>query len=277
MDMRKESEKPEKKINPKEFKSKVEHIANRMEQERKQRPIISVAARMVPSAPGSHKLNVRIMVKVNDESFYCRQINLLYSAGIETSPENLGNGAYQKVNMESEDRVNYRILLANIPFDMTILYYFELMDKSGVSFNEMKDKETHAPFEFSTFNLGIKEESDWEDLELIKCDVCDYMCNKHWLECPGCHSSLHDTDQSIFADEQNTKERNLESLTSPYASSVGGSENDATYIPEALEECPSCHISVQHDWPECPICHTSLDKVHSTVKKANKTSNRDVL
>ena len=167
--------------------------------------------------------------------------------------------------MDKIDDNNFSVVLANIPVDMTILYYLELLDRGGVWLKQLRNEEKQEPFEFSTSKDGVQEKKDWDDPDLIKCEVCGYMCRKHWDECPECHTPLYDTTQEIFMDEQAAKERQRAKETDP--DEIAWQEAQQTdEFWKALPDCPSCGYTVQPDWSACPVCGFDLQSVELKKK-----------
>jgi RNA polymerase subunit RPABC4/transcription elongation factor Spt4 len=210
----------------------------------------------MPSDIKSGKLSVKINLRINDESFLTRQAKLWYNA----------SGEFESVMMDRIDDSNYSVVLANIPIDMTILYYFEILDKGGVWVKQLRNEAEQQTYEFSTGKDGIKEVTEWETEGLVKCSVCGYMCRPEWDNCPECNTPLHDEmmTQEVFIEDQKKKEeiRAKETDTDEIA------WKEAQEVDEfwkGLPECPSCGYTVQEDWAKCPVCGAELNP--SELKK----------
>ena len=239
-----------------EYKKKIDGITNRLERERATADRVVAFARMMPSNLETGKINVKVSLKIVDKSFYCRQSKIWYSAGADE---------FREAVMDKVDDMNFAVVLANIPLDMTVLYYFELLDKGGVWLKQLKDEEEQKTYEFSTGKDGVKEVKDWEDDNLVKCEVCGYMCRTEWDDCPECNTPLHDTTQEIFIDDQTSKEekRKLESDPDEIAWKEAQQTDE---IWRGLPECPNCGFTVQPDWSACPVCSFDLTAVKLEAK-----------
>lgn len=243
-----------KKRQKEELDKKIGKIYGRIQRERIEQPRSSVMARMMPSNTESGKINVKIFIKITDESFLCRQVKLWYSAGVQE---------FRSTIMEQSGEKSFEVILANLPVDSTVLYYFELLDKGGVWLKRLRNEEEQQPFEFSTSIDGIHERKDWDDSDLLKCRVCEYMCQPDWDNCPVCGSALHDEmlKQDIFIDEQKAKELKRQSVKEAaiWKNTCGEYE--------ALPECPNCGYSVRLEWQQCPICNEDLSKLKQKLKE----------
>ncbi|MBD3351172.1 MAG: hypothetical protein GF364_06775 [Candidatus Lokiarchaeota archaeon] len=258
-----------------EFEKKVENILYRIEQERISQPNSTVMARMMASNLRSGKINVKFIVQINDDSFYCKQVKLFHSVGAREFSEAI---------MDRIEDNKFGIILANIPIDTTVLYYIEMLDKGGVWIKRLKDDEKQEPFEFSTTREGVKEISDWDDPNLIRCRICDYMCHPEWDICPGCKTPLYDNmlQQEIFQEDQEEKERKRADQKDPQRIAW---ENMASVFYEPLPECPNCGAAYQPDWNKCPICDYDLENLaeEKTIKKKkenkkkHKNQDRDII
>ncbi|MHA1339747.1 MAG: hypothetical protein ACTSRZ_06450 [Promethearchaeota archaeon] len=240
-----------------EYKKKIKQITDRLERERIEADRVTAFARLMPSDLKSGKLNVKINLRINDPSFLCRQATLFYSA----------TGGFESVVMDKIDDYNFSVVLANIPVDMTVLYYFELLDKSGTTIRVLKNETEQQTYEFSTHKDGITEATDWDTSGLIKCSVCGYMCRPEWDNCPECNTPLHDKmlTQEIFLEDQikkeeeRAKETDLDEIAWKEAQ-----ETDEFW--KTLPECPSCGYTVQLDWAQCPVCGFDLTTVELKKK-----------
>lgn len=241
----------------KEYDEKIRKIGDRLEHERISRKIASVAARMIPSPVDNTKLNVKIFVKINDTSFYCREIKIHFS---------IGNVDFQIAKLEKLENDLFGIKLINIPLDVTVLYFFDMLDKGGVWLKLLKSEDDNEPFEFSTFNIGISEFTDEWSVNLIKCDVCDYMCKSEWDICPGCKSPMHDIQQEIFQQDQIAREESYKPK----------SEYD-NELWKNLPECQSCGNAVRIEWESCPICGSELKNLQIKSKEINESEEREIL
>lgn len=250
-----------KKRQKEEFDKKVNNIYKRIRKERLEQPRSTVLARMMPSNVESGKINVKIIMKITDDSFLCRQVKLWFSSGVQE---------FKPVTMDKTGDKSFEVILANLPIDTTVLYYFELLDKGGVWLKRLKDEQKQEAFEFSTSRDGISEKKDWDNNELIKCTVCEYMCQPEWDTCPVCGQGLHDEmlRQDIFIDEQEAKEQKREAVKEEAIWKNAGGDF------EELPECPSCNYSVRLSWQTCPICNHDLSELKEELQKNAKTSKK---
>ncbi|MCP4762091.1 MAG: hypothetical protein GY870_09930 [archaeon] len=234
-----------------EYEGKIKKITDRLEHERLERQRATAFARMMPSNLKSGKLNVKINVRINDKSFYCRQVKLWYSAGADE---------FREIMMDMVDDLNFAVVLGNIPLDTTVLYYLELLDRGGVWLKQLRNEEKQQTFEFSTNIDGINEVSDWDESELIKCVVCGYMCRREWDECPDCKTPLYTDSQEIFADDQKKKEvMRAKEIDPDEIAWREAQKTDESW--RGLAECPSCGYSVQEGWSKCPVCNMDFTDV----------------
>lgn len=250
-----------KKKQQEEFEKKVQNVLYRIHQERIESPNSTVMARLMASNSSTGNMTVKIIVRLNDASFYCRGIKLWYSAG---------NEEFKSAMMDKLDDMNYAFVLANIPPDTTVLYFIEMLDRGGIWLKRYYDEKDQTPFEFSTSRDGIQEISNWNDPDLIKCAVCDYMCRQEWDVCPGCKTPLHDKlmTQEIFQDDQTKKEEERAKETDPDILSWKSVESV-----DILPECPSCGYAYQPDWNKCPICNYDLKKIQ--IEEESKVLNKE--
>ncbi|MHA1872148.1 MAG: hypothetical protein ACTSXF_14475, partial [Promethearchaeota archaeon] len=239
-----------------EYKKKITKITKRLELERKYADRVTAFARMMPSNIESGSINVKINLRINDDSFFVRQAKLWYSAGADE---------FRSVMMDKIDDSNFSIIITNIPIDITVLYYFELMDKSGVWLKQLKDEAEQKTYEFSTSKDGIKEATDWDETGLIKCEVCGYMCRPEWETCPECNTPLHDTTQEIFLEDQKRKEEELKKQMDPDEIAWREAQQTDEFW-RGLPECPNCGFAVQPDWASCPVCGFDLTTVELKPK-----------
>jgi len=213
----------------------------------------------MPSDIKSGKLNVKINLRINDNSVLCRQAKLFYSA----------TGGFESVIMDRIDDYNFSVVLANIPIDMTVLYYFELLDKSGANIKVLRNEAEQQTYEFSTHKGGITESTDWDTSGLVKCSICGYMCRPEWDNCPECNTPLHDKmltqevfiEDQIKKEEERTKETDLDEIAWKEA-------QESEEFWKTLPECPSCGYTVQLDWAQCPVCGFNLSSVELKKKAA---------
>ncbi|MBD3350278.1 MAG: hypothetical protein GF364_02215 [Candidatus Lokiarchaeota archaeon] len=240
-----------------EYKKKLQKITDRIERERRDAERVIAFARMMPSNIETGKLNVKINLRVIDKSFYCREAKLWYSA----------TGEFESVRMDKIDDRNFSIVLANIPIDMTVLYYFELLDRGGVWLKQLRNEEEQKTYEFSTGKDGVTEATDWDTSDLVKCSVCGYMCRPEWDKCPECNTPIHDDMmyQEVFLDDQVEKEEKRAKETDP--DEIAWKEAQETdEFWRGLPECPSCAYTVQEDWAKCPVCGFDLTSVELKKK-----------
>jgi hypothetical protein len=245
------------------FEKKVSEIASRLTRERLDEPRWKVKIVLVPSRPGQEGVSVKVSVAILDKSFYCRAINILFSAG---------TAEYQTVDMHKIDMDNFEVVLEKIPEEVRIMFYMKMLDKSG---EWITDDNQGKFFTFTAEPGGkITFDSEWEDKRLIPCHVCGYECRIEWDECPSCNTPLHDTSQSIFADEQKAKEDARRQVKED--ESWKWEEAQSTdEVWRGLPECPSCGSAVQPEWKKCPICGFDLTSV-KLQKKDIYADDKDV-
>src|SRR5271157_426591 len=231
------------------FEKKVDDIAKRLTRERLDEGRWKVKTLLVPAPSGTKGVSVKITVQIIDKSFYCRAITVKFNPGTEE---------WLEAKMRQLDMDNFEVILDNIPEELRIMYYLEMLDKSG---EIIKDDNEQKTFTFTVEPNGrIAFDSDWDDKRLITCTVCHYECRMEWDECPNCNTPLHDTSQSIFADEQTAKEEARRQVKED-DSWVWEEAQSTDEIWRGLPECPSCGSAVQLDWKKCPICGFDLSGV----------------
>jgi len=181
---------------------KKQKILYRIQKENIEKPRSEVIARMLASNIDQTKINVKILVKITDESFFCKGVKLWFSASAEN---------YKPIMMEEISEGIFGIVLANIPENTTVLYYIELLDKSGLWLKRFRHENTQEPFEFYVTKSGVKEVADWDVEGLVRCRVCDYMCQPSWDICPGCKTPLHDEEliPSMFEEKKDSENKKI--------------------------------------------------------------------
>lgn len=247
------------------FEDKVDKITDRLQAEHKEEKRWEVRTVLIPIMDASGEkskeyINVKIAVSIKDKYFYCRGIKAHFSAGTEEWRE--ANMEPDKSKMsDSIDMDEWAIVLANIPLEIQVMFYLVLLDKSG---NTLTDDNEGKFYTFTTEPGGMIDTAhdEWGDSRLIKCEVCGYMCQPDWDECPGCNTHLSEfyTRQEIFVDDQKKKENERKAIQDD-DSLIWEEAQQTDEIWRGLPECPSCGTAVQPDWLQCPICHFDLSTV----------------
>ncbi|GAB4317986.1 MAG: hypothetical protein Kow0069_20970 [Promethearchaeota archaeon] len=251
------------------FEKKVDQIAERLAAERKEERRWLVRTSLIPvmdSAGEASKevVNVKISVSIKDRFFYCRGVTVKFSAGTED---------WQEAKMEpdkgrlsdSVDMDEWAIVLANIPIEIQVMFYLELLDKSG---EVLVDDNEGNFYTFTTEPGGmIDQSSEWDDRRLVRCTVCGYHCQPTWEECPACNTPLSEFQarQEIFLDDQKKKEEELKAKQED-DSLIWEEAQQTDEIWRGLPDCPSCGYTVQPDWTRCPICNFDLTSVELKKK-----------
>lgn len=246
---------------------KIQKIVKRLEGEEIVKERVNIEAKLMPSPPNQEGVNVRIKLQILDKSFYAKGAKLFYNAGLDK---------FEVIEMAQIDLDNFAVNLDNIPKEIQILYYVQILDKSGVwtQFPRpeklVKDSAEEPYFSFSVEPNGtISFKKEWDDAKLSKCPVCGYACQPNWDICPECKTPLYDTMQEVFQDAQDAK---IKALKAKKAEEPGW--EDATDEEwRSLPECPNCGYTVQMDWHNCPVCNFDL----STVKLEKKESYQELM
>ncbi|MFO8020117.1 MAG: zinc ribbon domain-containing protein [Promethearchaeia archaeon] len=251
----KKEEKPKTKEELKE--EKIHKIMNRLEREEKEQERIQVEAKLVSSPPEQPGVNVKIKVKILDDSFYAKGAKVFYNPGTED---------FEEISMEQIDLDNFAVILSNIPKELKIIYYIKILDKSG-EYQQFPRPELIDPdgtseeepyYSFSVEPDGtISFKKDWDDSDLVKCKVCGYMCQPSWEVCPECNTNLYDSSQEVFLEEEKRKEKEREKRKRD----KGAWEDAADESWRTLPECPNCGYTVQLEWTKCPVCSFDLESV----------------
>ncbi|MHA1731389.1 MAG: hypothetical protein ACTSU5_05570 [Promethearchaeota archaeon] len=251
------------------FESKVDTITNRLQAEHKEERRWEVRTILIPILDASGEaskdfVNVKISVSIKDKFFYCRGITAHFSAGTEEWRDAQMEPDKSKLS-GSVDMDEWAIVLANIPLEIQVMFYLELLDKSGEKLTDDNDGKFYT---FTTEPGGmIGQEDEWDDNRLIKCEVCGYMCRPEWDECPGCNTPLSEfyTRQEVFITDQEKKEQERKAQQED-DSWVWEEAQQTDEIWRGLPECPSCGTTVQPDWLKCPICDFDLTTVELKKK-----------
>lgn len=244
------------------FEKQVDQIANRLQSEHKEEGRWEVRTILIPimgEGADAKSVNVKIAVSIKDKFFYCRGITAHFSAGTEEWREAKFEPDKSRLS-DSVDMDEWAIILANIPLETRIIFYLDLLDKSGET---LRDDNDGKFYQFTTEPGGmIGEDSDWDDDRLIKCTVCGYMCRPEWDECPACNTPLDEfqTRQEIFVNDQEQKEEEREKEKDD-DSWKWAEAQQTDEIWRGLPECPSCGSAVQPEWLKCPICNFDLSSV----------------
>jgi len=244
---------------------KIAKIVKRLESEEVVKERVEVEARLIPSTDPD-TANVKIKLKILDDSFYAKGATVFYNAGTEN---------FEDVEMEKVDMDNFAIILNNVPKEIQIIYYIKIKDKSGALQQfprpELIQKdgtsEEEPYFSFSVEPDGsLSFKKEWDDSGLVKCGVCGYACLPSWDNCPECRTPIYDTFQEVFADEQKAK---LEARKQVKQQAEEGNWEDASDdIWRGLPECPNCGYVVQLEWQKCPVCQFDLSTVELKKKES---------
>lgn len=236
---------------------KIKSIMNRLNREEKEKERIAVDAKLVSSPPEQPGVNVKVKVKILDDSFYAKGAKVFYNAGTEE---------FEEVSMEQVDIDNFAVILSNIPKELKIIYYIKILDKSGeyqqfprpelIDPDATSDEEPYYSFSVEPDGT-ISFKKDWDDSGLQKCKVCGYMCQPSWDVCPECNTPLYDTTQEVLQDEQKKKAKEREQRKKQ----EGTWEDAADESWRTLPECPNCGYTVQLEWTKCPVCNFDLTTV----------------
>ncbi len=248
---------------------KIQKIVKRLEGEDKVKERVRVDAKLMPSNPNQDGVNVKVKVQILDKSFYAKDAKLFFNAGAEK---------FEDIGMDKLDMDNFAVLLQNIPKEIQVLYYVQILDKSGIwtqfprPEKVVKDSTEEEPyFSFSVEPDGaISFKKAWDDASLVNCRVCGYACQKSWDVCPECRTPLYDTTQEVFLDAEKSK---TESRKQKKLEAEESWEDATDEEWRTLPECPSCGYTVQMEWQKCPVCNFDL----STVDLKKKVSHEDLM
>ncbi|MGV9204839.1 MAG: hypothetical protein ACOC44_12575 [Promethearchaeia archaeon] len=252
---KKEKKKPKTKEELKE--EQISKIMNRLDREEKEQERIEVDAKLVSSPPEQPGVNVKIKIKILDDSFYAKGAKVFYNAGTEE---------FEEISMEQVDMDNFAVILSNIPKELQIIYYVKILDKSGeyqqfprpelIDTDAIRDEEPYYSFSVEPDGT-ISFKKDWDDTGLKKCKVCGYMCQPSWDVCPECNTPLYDTTQEVLLEKEKKKEEERKKRKEQ----KGGWEDAADESWRTLPECPNCGYTVQMEWAKCPVCNFDLESV----------------
>ena len=242
------------------FEERIEKVVRRIEDEEKGEERVSIKANLISSPPGQIGASVKISLQIKDTSFYAKGATIEFSAGTDE---------WESVTMEKINLDNFSGVLNDVPKETKVLYFIKILDKSGewVQYprvHDLKEEDADAEpyFQFTVeVDGGLSYKKEWDDDNLSKCPVCGYMCSIAWDECPECNTTLIDTTQEVFLDDQKKKEEEIEKRKD-LEDEIAWSEAQGTADTwKGLPECPNCGYTVQLEWETCPVCSFNISAV----------------